>query len=158
MLLFFSGLILGNLIEWVAHRYLLHGLGKKPGSFFHHHWEHHRACRKDLRNYDVTYQGFWSSVFSKEGLGLLTLLLATLPLAWWSGWLFLGLATQCVLYFLIHRAIHLNPHVLNLLFPWHDDHHCGNQNANWCVTYPLWDHILGTRKKSGLLRATNPKK
>ena len=30
--------------------------------------------------------------------------------------------------------------------PWHYDHHMGkNQDANWCVTFPLWDHILGTR-------------
>jgi hypothetical protein len=22
-----------------------------------------------------------------------------------------------------------------------------NQNANWCVTHPLFDHVLGTRRE-----------
>ena len=31
--------------------------------------------------------------------------------------------------------------------PWHYDHHMGrDQNANWCVTHPLFDNVMGTRK------------
>ena len=31
--------------------------------------------------------------------------------------------------------------------PWHYDHHMGpDQNANWCVTKPWFDHVMGTRK------------
>lgn len=30
--------------------------------------------------------------------------------------------------------------------PWHDDHHMNTaQDANWCVTRPWWDYIMGTR-------------
>ena len=50
-------------------------------------------------------------------------------------------------YFLIHRKSHLDPSWAKKYAPWHYDHHMGkNQDANWCVTFPLWDHILGTRK------------
>ncbi len=32
--------------------------------------------------------------------------------------------------------------------PWHYDHHMGkDQNSNWCVTHPLFDMVLGTRKE-----------
>jgi hypothetical protein len=33
--------------------------------------------------------------------------------------------------------------------PHHYDHHMGsNQDANWCVSYPWFDWILGTRLRS----------
>ena len=32
------GLVLGNLIEWVVHKYFLHDLGKKKASLFSFHW------------------------------------------------------------------------------------------------------------------------
>lgn len=148
MLLFLSGLVLGNLVEWVAHRYILHGLGKRPKSFFHHHWEHHRACRKGMQNHDASYLSWRKSLLSKETLGLCLLAGAFLPLAWVLPSLYAGLLCQMVLYFLVHRFIHVHPSVGGLLFPWHDDHHCGNQNANWCVTYPLWDWVFKTRRRS----------
>ena len=32
--------------------------------------------------------------------------------------------------------------------PWHYDHHMGlDQDQNWCVTWPLMDHLFGTRVK-----------
>ena len=41
------GLLYANAGEWLIHKYVLHGLGKKKKSFFSFHWsEHHRACRK----------------------------------------------------------------------------------------------------------------
>lgn len=30
--------------------------------------------------------------------------------------------------------------------PWHYDHHMNsNQDANWCVTKPWFDYLMGTR-------------
>ena len=30
---------------------------------------------------------------------------------------------------------------------WHYDHHMGpDQDCNWCVTWPWFDHIMGTRE------------
>jgi hypothetical protein len=42
--------------------------------------------------------------------------------------------------------------------PWHYDHHMNsNQDANWCVTKPWFDYILGTRViSSPELQEKNP--
>ena len=81
----FVALIVSNLYEWIAHKYILHGLGKKKSSFF---------------------------------------------------------------YYFAHRKSHLDVQWGKKWMPWHFDHHMGkNQDLNWCVVFPLWDHILGTRKK-----------
>ena len=41
------GLLAANATEWVVHKYVLHGLGKKKESFWAFHWhEHHRESRR----------------------------------------------------------------------------------------------------------------
>ena len=42
--------------------------------------------------------------------------------------------------------------------PWHYDHHMNtNQDANWCVTRPWFDYIMGTRIKANPeLAESNP--
>lgn len=42
--------------------------------------------------------------------------------------------------------------------PWHYDHHMtSNQNANWCVTKPWFDYIMGTRVTTEVSQTeTNP--
>jgi hypothetical protein len=52
-------LLAANATEWVVHKYVLHGLGKKKSSFWAFHWhEHHAESRKgeereDVRQLDV---------------------------------------------------------------------------------------------------------
>ena len=47
-----------------------------------------------------------------------------------------------------NRRAHLDPEWAREHLPWHYDHHMGrDQNANWCVTYPLFDYVMGTRRK-----------
>ena len=49
-------------------------------------------------------------------------------------------------YYAVHRQSHLDPAWARKWLPWHYDHHMGaNQHANWCVTFPLMDHVMGTR-------------
>ena len=58
-----------------------------------------------------------------------------------------GVCVHALVYFLIHRKSHLDIEWAKKYVPWHYDHHMGkNQDANWCVTFPFWDHILGTRE------------
>jgi hypothetical protein len=41
------GLLYANAGEWFIHKYVLHGVGKRKGSFWDFHWrEHHSACRR----------------------------------------------------------------------------------------------------------------
>jgi sterol desaturase/sphingolipid hydroxylase (fatty acid hydroxylase superfamily) len=49
-------------------------------------------------------------------------------------------------YYRVHKKAHLDPAWAKAHVPWHYDHHMGpNQHANWCVTIPLMDHLMGTR-------------
>src|SRR5690349_15746488 len=86
------GLAASNATEWLIHKYVLHGLGQKKGSFWSFHWhDHHKNVR---------------------------------------------------------RNDHVDPDYEHPLFrPWHYDHHMGpNQHANWCVTRPWFDQLMGTRE------------
>ena len=50
-------------------------------------------------------------------------------------------------YYRVHKRAHLDPEWAKVHLPWHYDHHMGpNQNANWCVTRPWFDHLMGTRE------------
>ena len=50
-------------------------------------------------------------------------------------------------YWHVHRKSHLDPAWARANLPWHVDHHLGpDQHANWCVTWPGMDYLLGTRK------------
>ncbi|MEZ4463411.1 MAG: hypothetical protein R3F43_02565 [bacterium] len=52
-----------------------------------------------------------------------------------------------VRYYQIHKKSHVDPEWARTHLPWHYDHHMGpDQNANWCVTRPWCDHLMGTRK------------
>ena len=61
-------------------------------------------------------------------------------------------------YFSIHRRAHLEPEWAMKKIPWHYDHHMNaNQDANWCVTKPWFDYLLGTRVISAAnLQEQNP--
>jgi len=59
---------------------------------------------------------------------------------------YLTLVFTGVRYYLVHKKAHLDPEWAKKHVPWHYDHHMGkNQNANWCVTQPWFDWVLGTR-------------
>src|ERR1700723_834047 len=68
--------------EWLIHKYILHGTGKKKGSFwsFHFH-EHHRNARKhEFRDPDYARSLFGWHAQSKETLGVVMLAVVHLPL------------------------------------------------------------------------------
>jgi sterol desaturase/sphingolipid hydroxylase (fatty acid hydroxylase superfamily) len=49
-------------------------------------------------------------------------------------------------YYVKHKRSHLDVEWAREHLPWHYDHHMGpNQDANWCVTRPWFDHVMGTR-------------
>lgn len=58
----------------------------------------------------------------------------------------------------MHKKSHLDPEYARTRIPWHYDHHMNaNQNANWCVTRPWFDYIMGTRVISdSSITETNP--
>ena len=139
------GLLYGNFIEWFAHKYVLHGLGKKRASLwaFHFH-EHHKLVRQHNGG-DPQYLYVTSKSPELRALSALTLL--HLPLLFVFPVFSMTLVAHAIAYYVLHRKSHLDPGWAKKWLPWHYDHHMHFQNHNWCVTFPLFDHIFGTRKK-----------
>lgn len=142
-----------NVSEWFVHKFILHKLGANKKSFFHYHWEHHHRCRK-LRNIDPEYvqiyksHGITKMLWKEIGMMLALSLLLGGPIYFFT-WKALGVTTVIALwfYFLAHAYSHINPEWSKKFMPWHYDHHMGkDQNQNWCVTFPWFDWVMGTRK------------
>src|SRR6202451_4673213 len=50
-------------------------------------------------------------------------------------------------YYRVHKRAHREPGWAREHLPWHYDHHMGpNQDANWCVSWPWFDWVMGTRE------------
>ena len=63
-----AAIVVANLYEWIIHKHVLHGLGKKKGSLWSSHWSvHHRKSRHN-GYYDEDYLDVLGSGWS-EGLG-----------------------------------------------------------------------------------------
>jgi len=143
------GLLAANATEWVVHKYVLHGLGKKKKSFWAFHWhEHHGNSRRNGfidEHYERPLLGWHAQ--SKEALLIAAATATSIPLLpvapffvgtmWYAG----------INYYRKHKRSHLDPDWARENLTWHYDHHMGpNQDANWCVTHPFFDHVMGTRK------------
>jgi hypothetical protein len=143
------GLLYTNVGEWLVHKYVLHGLGKNKDSFWAFHWhEHHR----ESRTHDMLDPQYERSLFSwqaqtKEVVALIGGALLHAPLLPVAPFFTATVWYRMYRYYLIHKRAHLDPGWAERELPWHYDHHMGkDQNANWCVTHPFFDHVMGTRK------------
>lgn len=144
-----AGVLYGNLAEWVVHRFILHGWGKKKGSWLSTHWrKHHRSVRR-TKGHDPDYlRPFWGSERAGEVVGLSILALLHLPLFFLLPVFYATLVVWTVIYYAVHRKSHLDPAWGRKYVPWHWDHHMGkNQNMNWGVVLPIWDWVFRTRRK-----------
>lgn len=142
-------LLVNNAGEWAIHKYVLHGLGRRRQSFWSFHWhEHHNESRKNDM-YDPNYERplyHWNAQ-TKEALALLALGLMEAPLLPVAPFFTLTSWYCIAKYYRVHKRAHLDPEWARKNVPWHVDHHLGkDQNANWCVTKPWFDHWMGTRK------------
>ncbi|TDU32416.1 hypothetical protein DFR24_1811 [Panacagrimonas perspica] len=143
------GLLTANAVEWALHKHVLHGWGRTRGTFwsFHFH-EHHKLVRQG-DYHDPNYHRFPLGLHAqgKEAWGLIAGSLAVAPLfpvaPFFVGTLWYSAAN----YYRIHKHSHLDPAWGQSRIPWHYDHHMGrNPNANWCVTRPWFDYVMGTRE------------
>lgn len=143
------GLLYANLVEWLLHKYLLHGVGADRNSAWSFHWhDHHRASRRG-RMFDDQYVKpllTWGSPQLKEAASVAAITLAHALLI--PFFPVFGLTVFCsgVRYYFVHRRAHLDHDWGREHLPWHYDHHLGrDQNANWCATAPWFDVLMGTR-------------
>ena len=134
--------------EWATHRYLLHGAGRdRKSRFSFHNHDHHQAVRRN-GGYDPAYEGpVWSTATqAREALGLSLVGLAHAPLlpiapfytatVWYCLWR----------YRRDHRRAHLDPAWARDHLPWHYDHHMGDQDKNFGVSWAWFDVLAGTRE------------
>lgn len=153
------GLIAANATEWLVHKHVLHGTGREKSSFWSFHWhEHHRACRRsEMRDehYEQPVVGNHSQ--GKEAAALVVASAALLPLVPVAPFFVGTLWYSAINYYRVHKRSHLDPEWSRENLPWHYDHHMGpDQDANWCVTKPWFDDLMGTRKPYvGTLREQN---
>ena len=144
----FLGLLYANLGEWLFHKLILHGLGKKPHSIWAFHWhEHHAVCAKNAM-LDPGYHSIkltaWNAQ-TKELAVFAGTVLVHFPLVWFYPVFSLTLYASLVLYYLKHRKAHMNPVWAKEHLRWHYEHHINPESGNWCVTWPWFDYLLGTR-------------
>lgn len=143
------GLLAANAAEWVIHKHVLHGWGRTRGTFwsFHFH-EHHREVRQNAYH-DPNYHRFALGLHAqgKEAWGLIAGSLAVAPLFPVAPFFTATLWYSAANYYRIHKRSHLDPAWGRARIPWHYDHHMGaNPSANWCVTRPWFDYLMGTRE------------
>ena len=140
-------IVYGNLMEWVLHKYVLHGLGRSKKNIFSFHWHsHHKTARKN-NFYDSAYEKPWEGTALTEKLSLFALIILHLPLAWYYPLFFATIAVYSIYYYRMHRKMHLNPEWGKKKFPCHWDHHMGkNQDCNWGVTCEWVDKVMKTRR------------
>lgn len=159
-----AGLLFSNVFEWFAHKYVLHGTRTTQGrksprpTSMKSHWAHHKLVRTGEFHDEGYLEGYQNWRVRNEVNSLLILCAATsLALPFWP---FFTLATwySAGQYFRKHRKAHLDPAWGKQNLPWHYDHHMNaNQDANWCVTRPWFDYLMGTRVISSVdLQERNP--
>jgi hypothetical protein len=143
------GLAYSNVGEWLIHKYMLHGLGRRKSSMWSYHWhEHHKHARK-REHLDPDYE---RSVFAwnaqgKEALGLAAIAILHAPFFPVAPFFVATVELSALRYYYVHKRAHQDAGWAREHLPWHYDHHMGpNQDANWCVSWPWFDWVMGTRE------------
>jgi hypothetical protein len=145
------GLLYANANEWVIHKYLLHGRGRDKKSFWSFHWHDHHKTVRQLDHEDPMYRNklfaSWDPQ-TKEVAALLAGAVVHAPLLPVAPFFVGAVWFSAFNYYRVHKKSHLDIEWAKEHLPWHWDHHMGpNQDANWCVTHPFFDWVMGTRKK-----------
>lgn len=139
-MMFLIGIIYANLVEYLIHRYLFHGLGKKKNSLFAFHLREHHLTAKRNNFTDVKFS-------LNEAVGIPVLLAIHFPLWFISPAMYLGLCLYGALFIVVHNLIHAFPDLGRKYFWWHWNHHMSNQNKSWAVVIPIVDIITGSLER-----------
>ncbi len=155
IILIITGILYTQLVEHSLHRYVLHSdsskkkkkTNEKGSSWFSFHWlKHHKEARRSSM-IDDAYVEVRGHALVELAL-VACLMLLHVPLAMFFPSMFLGIVLGTLAYLLVHHACHTRVGWAKRHAPWHYDHHMGpDQDSNWCVTLPLLDAFLKTRKR-----------
>lgn len=155
-------LLLGNWIEWAAHRYIMHrpipgleAVYKRHVTVHHQFFTHH----------DLSYKGHkeWRALLFPP-LASIAFLVAALPFALLAGWLISKNAGFIIMvsmasYYLLYEGLHTLSHLEDKDYPWlrkiplintvrrmHAKHHVLGfmQTRNFNLTFPICDALFKT--------------
>ncbi|MFA2931497.1 sterol desaturase family protein [Acinetobacter pittii] len=160
MLGFPVGVFVANGLERYFHKVWLHEFPSqyRNSPFFTHIAHHKRARLNGFHDEGYAESMLKNAEIYNEKTALIGLAGAAtifLPVApFFTAGLYYGLWN----YWRVHAKSHLDPEYAKKRIPWHYDHHMtSNQNANWCVTRPWFDYIMGTRVTTEVSKTeTNP--
>jgi len=142
ILQFALGWLYGHILEYIAHRYLLHDKKRFKKLFRNHFKSHHNISRKN-KMYDKSYENLLSSKF--EVLSLILTLVCHIPVLLFAPYFFVAVLWSVTSYYILHKISHISTSWGKKWLPWHYEHHMGkNQHLNWGVRLPLIDKLLGT--------------
>src|SRR3989344_1020390 len=135
--------------ENLAHKYLLHDLGKDKSSFwsFHFH-DHHKAAVKYGMLDPAYFEPWWLNPSRAKEVGSLVGAFAVhLPLAKKYPYFVAGVGIGVLEYYHKHKKSHTVPEWAFDNMQNHVKHHLLDQNKYWGVTSGLVDRIVGTAPK-----------
>lgn len=160
MLGFPVGVFVANGMEWYFHKVWLHEFPMKNRNspFFTHIAHHKRARLNSFHDACYAESMFKNSEMYNEKSALIALGVVSTVFVPVAPFFAMGLYYGIWNYWKIHAKSHLDPEYAKKRIPWHYDHHMtSNQNANWCVTRPWFDYIMGTRVMTDVsVTETNP--
>lgn len=146
---FAVGYLYTKVVENLAHKYLLHNLGKKKESFwsFHFH-DHHKAAIKYGMLDPAYFEQWWlNSLRAKEVGSLVATFGMHLPLVKKHPYFVAGVGIGVLEYYYKHKKSHTEPEWAWEYMQNHVKHHLLEQNNYWGVTSGLVDRIAGTAPK-----------
>lgn len=141
--------IYGHFLEYIAHRFYLHGRYRIANSAFVSHFKNHHSASRKNRMKDEKYATFNFDLRDDfEQRALLILAIAHAPIAFLFPYAYITLLIATASYYTIHNLTHRYPEWGRQHFPWHYAHHLGaDQHKNWGVRLPIFDYIFGTSNK-----------
>lgn len=148
MLGFPIALLTVNAFEWYAHKVWLHEYpARHRNSPFFTHIRHHKRARLNGFNDEGYANSMWrDQEMFNEKVALIGLAGASTVLLPVAPFFVAGVYYGAWNYWSVHAKCHLDPEYAKQRIPWHYDHHMNaSQDANWCVTRPWFDYIMGTR-------------
>ncbi len=144
-----AGYLYVKAVENLAHKYLLHELGKNKDSLWSFHFHNHHQAAVKYGMLDPAYFEPWwlNSSRAKEVGSLVSGVALHLPLAKKYPFFVATVALGTVEYYHKHKKSHTVPEWAFENMQNHVKHHLLDQNKYWGVTSDLVDRIVGTAPK-----------
>ncbi len=143
--LFFAGLLVFTLVEYLVHRYIFHidtSTERKAKLQYTLHGVHHEYPKDKER---LAMPPIMSITIATLLLFVFRLFMGDLVFAFLPGFL-LGYAAYLFTHYILH-AYKAPKGFFNFLWANHAIHHYKDQTVVFGVTSPLWDYVFGTMPK-----------